>query len=84
VESALHYRCPSGRRGGEHHLRDAVNVGKQRWVTARELAHDVPAECLQFVPVSLTFEESHLRTSSAGGCRAASSPDLSANSCRRF
>src|ERR1700722_20482310 len=42
-------------------------------MTARERAHDVPAECLQFVQVSLTLEESPLRTS-AGGCGAAVPP----------
>src|SRR5580700_3005872 len=61
-----------------------MNIREQRWLTARELAHDVPAECLQFVQVSLTLEESHLRTSSAGGCGAVRSPDLSESSCRRF
>src|ERR1700722_16910602 len=42
-------------------------------MTARERAHDVPAECLQLVQVSLTLEESHLRTS-AGGCGATVPP----------
>jgi hypothetical protein len=74
VECALQNGSASGSSRCGHHGRDAVDIGKQGGATARKLAHDVPAECLQFVQVSLTLEESHLRTSSAGGCDADTSP----------
>ena len=74
MKRALQNGRASGLGGCNHHSRDAVDIRKQGGATARKLAHDVPAECLQFVQVSLTLEESHLRTSSAGGCDADTSP----------
>src|SRR5580698_3624795 len=83
MKCALHYGRVRRLSGCDHHRRDAIDIGEQRRVTARKLAHEVLAECLQFVQVSLTLEESHLRTRRlAVACNR--SPDLSANSCRRF